>query len=123
MHGRSERRDRYRWYECIHANDMLSSMLSLTDLVCPSRLSTSDSHKCTGHRLGQKVRLLSGPWPELRYNGWRGSGLDPTEAWVVPSSSTDMTPNKGGRLINSPYAKAAERETGTILLRLVGGPR
>ena len=104
----------------MHANDMLSSMLSLTNVVYPSRLSTSDSHKCTGHRLGQKVRLPSRPWPELKYNGWRGSGLDPTEAWAVPSSSTDTTPDKGDRLTNSPFAKAAEQETGTVLLRLIG---
>ena len=83
------------WHACTHANDMLSSMLSLTDLVCPSRLSTSDSHKCTGHRLDQKVRLPSKPRPELRYNRWHVSGLDPAEVWDVPSSSTDATPDKG----------------------------
>ena len=85
------------WYECIHANGMLSSMRSLTNLVCPSRLSTSDSHKCMGHQFGQKVRLPSRPWPELRYNGWHVSGLDPAKAWAVLSSSTDMTLDKGGQ--------------------------
>ena len=36
--------------------------------------------------------------PELRYNGWCVSGLDPAEAWVVPSSSTNVTPDKGGQI-------------------------
>ena len=79
-----------------HANEC-PIMHSLTTHVLSRQPTRTHSWVWVLLTLGQKIRFPSRPWPELRYNRWRVSGLDLVEAWVVPSSSTATTPDKGGQ--------------------------
>ena len=72
----------------------------------------------------EKSGFLYKSWPKAQaVTGWCIGGLDPAKAWVVPSTSTNMTLDKGGRPTNLCHAKAMEQEAETVLLRLVGGLR
>ena len=46
----------------------------------------------------EKSGSLSESWPKAQaVMGWCIGGPDLAEAWVVPSTSTNTTPNKGGQ--------------------------
>ena len=72
------------------------NMLSLTNLMVPSRQSTLDFHKGVWvFDSGRKVGHRLDPGQSLGSNGWCIRGLDLAKAWIVPSTNTDVTPDKG----------------------------
>ena len=99
---------------------MLSNVLSLTNLVCPSRYSTSDAHGCLGHRLRlEKV----GPYldPSQSFGSDRVVRWWPRpyqkHGWYPPLTPT-LPLTRGDRPTILRHAKALGQEVGTILLRL-----
>ena len=59
----------------------------------------------------QKVGPCLDPGQSSGSNGWCIRSLNPAKAWVVLSTNTDTTLDKGDRPTNSPYTKAMEQET------------
>ena len=99
---------------------MLSSMLSLTNLVCLGRYFTSDAHGCSGHRLRlEKV----GPRLDLG----QSSGSDGVvrwwpqpcqkHVWFPPLASTRPL-TRGDRPTDLRHTKALGQEAGTVLLKM-----